>query len=140
MASEPPWVLVASGDADRRMTLFRLLERGGLRATVVDDGWDALAMLQEEPFDAVVLDVLDGELDAEASLTRIRADPRSQHLPVFVTDGGPGGPLPAQSPVDDAGGTDGEDSLLRRRVASCLAGHRDSADPRPSGQGGSSEA
>src|SRR5713101_7325396 len=50
------WILVVAGDAGRRMALFRLLERKGLRATVVNDGHEALAMLRTEPFDLVLLD------------------------------------------------------------------------------------
>jgi phosphoserine phosphatase RsbU/P len=129
VANEPPWVLVASGDVGRRMALFRLIERGGLRATVVDHGRDALAMLRDEPFDAVVLDVLEGELDAEAVLQRIRADPRLQRLPVFVTDHrSPCGPVPTQSSPDGAVGTSPE-SALRQRIDSCLAGQPGSTVP-----------
>ena len=53
---QPGRILVVAGDAGRRMALFRLLERKGLRATVVNDGHEALAMPRTEPFDLVLID------------------------------------------------------------------------------------
>jgi two-component system chemotaxis response regulator CheY len=84
MLTQPGWILVVAGDAVRRMALFRLLEQEGLRATVVDDGHAALAMLRTEPFDFVLLDPSSPLLDPAAILTEIRADPLLRRLPVHV--------------------------------------------------------
>jgi len=84
MLSQPGWILVVAGDAVRRMALFRLLEREGLRATVVNDGHAALAMLRTEPFDLVLLDSSSPLLDPAAIRTGIRADPILCRLPVLV--------------------------------------------------------
>jgi DNA-binding response OmpR family regulator len=85
MRRQQGWMLVVAGDAVRRMTLFRLLEREGHRATVADDGGAALAMLRAEPFDMVVLDVTNSLPDAASVLRQIRADPTLRNLPVLVT-------------------------------------------------------
>jgi len=66
------------------MALFRLLEREGLRASVVDDGQAALAMLRTEPFDVVLLDSPCPLLDPAAIRTGIRADPILRRLPILV--------------------------------------------------------
>jgi CheY-like chemotaxis protein len=81
MTRKPEWMLVVAGDAVRRMVLFRLLEREGLRATVADDGQAALEMLRTEPFDLVLIDPSSPLLDPAAILTEIRADPIRAHSP-----------------------------------------------------------
>jgi len=84
MTRKPGWMLVVAADAERRMAVFGLLEREGLRATVVDDGHAALAMLRAEPFDLVLLDSSSPLLDPAAIRTGIRADPILRRLPVLV--------------------------------------------------------
>ena len=116
------WVLVVSGDAVRRMMLFRLLEREGHRATVVDDARAALAMLRDEPFDLVLLDISDSQLDAGVLLSGIRADPRLRHVPLLATgveQCSSQSPL-AGSPPDAVLVEAFEDGLLARRVGWCL--------------------
>src|SRR5258708_2044880 len=84
MTRKPGWMLVVAGDAVRRMVLFRLLEREGLRATVADDGQAALEMLRTEPFDLVLIDPSSPLLDPAAIVAEIRADPILRGLPVLV--------------------------------------------------------
>ena len=84
MTRKPGWMLVVAADAERRMAVFGLLEREGLRATVADDGRAALAMLRAEPFDLVLLDSSSPLLDPAAILIGIRADPILRRLPVLV--------------------------------------------------------
>lgn len=81
---EPGWVLVVADDAVRRMALFRLLEWAGHRATVVDTGRAALAMLATEPFDLVLLDASMPERDGYEILHQIRVDPQLGRLPVLM--------------------------------------------------------
>lgn len=84
MPREPGWGLVVADDAVRRMALFRLLEWAGHRATVVDTGRAALAMLATEPFDLVLLDASMPERDACEILHQIRVDPKLGRLPLLV--------------------------------------------------------
>jgi len=71
MTRQPGWLLGVAGDAVRRMALFHLLEREGLRATVADDTHAALTMLRTEPFALVLLD------SSSPCSTRVRSLPRS---------------------------------------------------------------
>ena len=79
------------GDAERRMTLFRLLEWAGHRATVVDTPRGMLEMLETEPFDLVLLDASPA-LDGYDVLRHIRMDPKLYGLPVLMvaSQGGAG--------------------------------------------------
>ena len=78
---QPGWLLGVAGDAVRRMALFHLLEREGLRATVADDTHAALTMLRTEPFALVLLDSSSPLFDSGAILTEIRADPPCAAFP-----------------------------------------------------------
>jgi len=61
-------MLLVAADAERRMALFRLLGREGLRATGADDTHAAVVMLRTEPFDLVLIDS-SPRLDPAAMLT-----------------------------------------------------------------------
>jgi PleD family two-component response regulator len=82
--TEPGWVLVVVEDVTRGMALFRLLEWAGHRATVVDTGDEALAMLRAEPFDLVLLDASMPEKDVSKVLRGRRVDPRLERVPVLM--------------------------------------------------------
>lgn len=84
MTREPGWVLVVVEDAVRRMALFRLLEWAGHRATVVDSGRAALAMLHSEPFDLVLLDASMPARDGYEVLRQVRVNPKLGHVPVLM--------------------------------------------------------
>jgi two-component system cell cycle response regulator len=79
------WILVADGDAEVRMELFRLLEADGYHVTVVHSGERALELLRSEPFDLALVDVTGQGLDGVALLQEMRADPNLDHLPLLIT-------------------------------------------------------
>jgi CheY-like chemotaxis protein len=80
------WTLVVSGDAGRRMTLFRLLERRGQRATVANDEHAALAMLLEDDYDLVLVDASSPGVDGDELLAAVRREPRLCRIPVLMAD------------------------------------------------------
>jgi two-component system cell cycle response regulator len=77
-------ILVVDDDPINRMLLSRDLEREGHRVATADDGRPALALLQSQPFDVVLLDVLMPELDGYETLAQIEADERLRHVPVIM--------------------------------------------------------
>lgn len=78
-------VLVVEDAAVNRMILERLLRQQGHSPTGVADGLAALDLLADgEAFDVVLLDLVMPGLDGYAILERIKADPRSAHVPVII--------------------------------------------------------
>ena len=77
-------VLVVDDDPINRALLARTLERDGHVVTTAEDGREAWEMLQREPFDVVLLDVLMPEMDGCEVLAHIEDDVRLRHLPVIM--------------------------------------------------------
>jgi adenylate cyclase len=61
-------VLVVDDDAINRSILARGLELDGHRASIAENGRQALDLLHAQPFDVVLLDVLMPELDGYDTL------------------------------------------------------------------------
>jgi two-component system cell cycle response regulator len=80
-------VLVVDDDPMNRLLLARSLEQEGHRVTTADNGREALAVLQAEPFDVVLLDVMMPELDGLDTLDEIKRHPLFRHLPVIMVSG-----------------------------------------------------
>jgi adenylate cyclase len=78
------WILVVDDDPVNRALLTRLLEQDGYRVETAGDGERALELLQADPFDFVLLDVLMPELDGYEALARMKQDERLRHLPVLM--------------------------------------------------------
>jgi sigma-B regulation protein RsbU (phosphoserine phosphatase) len=78
-------LLVVDDNEDNRYTLTRRLAREGYTdVATARDGRQALALLQERPFDLVLLDIMMPELNGYQVLERIRADARLRHIPVIM--------------------------------------------------------
>jgi PAS domain S-box-containing protein len=79
-------LLVAEDNPVNQAFLLRLLERQGHRALLAADGRQALAALEREPFDAVLLDLQMPEVDGLEVAARLRAREaaRGGHLPVLA--------------------------------------------------------
>ena len=59
-----PAILVVDDDDDVRDTIRTLLIEAGFRVTSAATGWEAIALIEEKPFDLVVVDIrLPGGLD-----------------------------------------------------------------------------
>lgn len=77
-------ILVVDDNAINRNVLCRRLERDGHRAAGAENGRVALRMLEEHPFDLVLLDVLMPELGGFETLAHLKADERLAHVPVIM--------------------------------------------------------
>lgn len=84
MSGDPPTVLVVDDDRMNRVALTRLLEGAGYQVRAVGDGHQALAVLDEDPVDAVLLDLLMPGLDGVGVLERMKGHSRLWRTPVLV--------------------------------------------------------
>lgn len=77
-------VLVVEDDAATRTMLTVLLDLEEFEVVVADSGSAALEVLERDPIDLVVLDVMLPDLDGLTVLRRIREQPSTRDLPVVV--------------------------------------------------------
>lgn len=77
-------VLVVDDDRVNRLTLTGLIQDEGYEVHAVPDGQQALAALEADCFDAVLLDLLMPGIDGLAVLAAMRADLRLWRIPVLV--------------------------------------------------------
>ncbi len=80
----PPIILAADDDAAVLRFVKMSLERSGMHVRTVRSGAEALAVLEDEPVDLVVLDVTMPGMDGFETLRRIRA---SSAVPVIMLTG-----------------------------------------------------
>src|SRR5207248_2893811 len=96
---------------DNRYTLVRRLERDGHRRVLqAASGGEALALLDREPVDLVLLDIMMPEIDGFEVLRRMRADTKLRDIPVIV--------ISAVEELDSV-----EASLLRKQLHDRQAGY-----------------
>ena len=84
MPSAPLRVLVVDDDAGIRRLLKRILGADGLHVVTAEDGEAALAALQAQQFDLVILDWMLPGMDGSVVLKHLRADARTALIPVLV--------------------------------------------------------
>jgi len=77
-------VLVAEDEPNIVESLIFLLERAGFAVDVASDGRAALTAAIDNTPDVLVLDVMLPEIDGYEVLRQLRADKRSQNLPVLM--------------------------------------------------------
>jgi CheY-like chemotaxis protein len=77
-------ILVVDDDEPSFLLVARKLEREGFTVYPAADALQALAVLDQEPIDAVVTDLRMPFLDGRALVARLRGDPRFRSLPVIV--------------------------------------------------------
>jgi DNA-binding response OmpR family regulator len=80
----PRRVLLAEDEPNIVESLTFLLERSGFEVVSETDGARALASVQADPPDVLVLDVMLPSLDGLEILRSLRADPRCAHVPVLM--------------------------------------------------------
>lgn len=123
MAGAQYSLLVVDDNEMNRDLLSRRLRRQGYRVEVAVDGRQALAMLSQEEFNLVLLDLMMPEMNGYQVLERLKADQNLHHIPVIMT-----------SSLDEMDGIDkciemGAEAyltkpfnmvLLKTRVTACL--------------------
>src|SRR5438552_11440090 len=77
-------LLVVDDSSMNRIMLSRYITRLGYRATLAENGRQALDKLQGEPFDLVLLDVEMPEIDGYQVLEQMKVDPRLREIPVIM--------------------------------------------------------
>lgn len=83
-ASESARILVVDDTEANRDILVRRLQREGHRAETAENGRVALALLEQEAFDLVLLDVMMPVMDGFELLEHLKADEALKHLPVIM--------------------------------------------------------
>ncbi len=77
-------ILVVDDDPDNREILARRLEREGYSTAIEPDGEAALARLEREPFDLVLLDIFMPRMDGFEVLSAMKRRVELQNIPVIV--------------------------------------------------------
>lgn len=79
-----PRLLIVDDLEDNRIILQRRFERRGFEAVAVSGGAEALDVLDREPFDLVLLDIVMPDMDGFEVLARIRQTYTALDLPVIM--------------------------------------------------------
>ena len=122
-AVQPSRILVVDDNASNRDLLTRRLQRQGHTVLQAEDGAAALAMVEKETLDLVLLDLIMPGLSGYDVLASLKGDPRFREIPVIMVS--------ALSELDsvvrciEAGADDYlakpfEPTLLRARVSTSL--------------------
>jgi two-component system sensor histidine kinase/response regulator len=79
-------ILVAEDNTINQRLVSRLLERRGHKATIVPDGKQALAALDQDKFDLVLMDVMMPEMDGFQATAAIREKEKTTggHIPIIA--------------------------------------------------------
>jgi DNA-binding response OmpR family regulator len=77
-------VLVVDDNEDNRAILERRLIRNGYSVECAENGGRALTMLNDRPFDLVLLDIMMPEVDGYEVLQRVKENPHTRDIPVIM--------------------------------------------------------
>ena len=79
-----PRLLVVDDVADNRIVLARRFQRRGFEIVEAEDGFQALALIEQHEFDVVLLDAMMPGIDGNEVLRRIRVKRSAALLPVIM--------------------------------------------------------
>jgi serine phosphatase RsbU (regulator of sigma subunit) len=82
--SDSACILIVDDNEANRDLLARRLQRQGHRTAMAENGRVALEMLQREPFDLLLLDIMMPEMTGFELLEHTKADPVLKHIPVIL--------------------------------------------------------
>lgn len=77
-------VLVVEDSVAQQKMITDLLKGSGLNVTVANDGVDALEKIQGHRPDLVVLDIVMPRMNGYEVCRRLKADPKTQHVPIVM--------------------------------------------------------
>ena len=77
-------ILIVDDDATNVVVLEGILEAAGYQLVVAKNGYEALALLAQEPPDLILLDVMMPEMDGFTVCRHVKATPAWQHIPVII--------------------------------------------------------
>jgi|GEM_PF-461872 len=77
-------VLIVDDNEINRDMLVRRLRRRDFNVSMAVNGREALSMIEEKPYDLVLLDIMMPEIDGYAVLKHLKNDARLQHIPVIM--------------------------------------------------------
>ena len=77
-------ILVAEDDTINQQVAREFLELSGITVVIANNGKEMLELLDQGPFDAVLMDVHMPVMDGIEATRRIRAQPRFAHLPIIA--------------------------------------------------------
>jgi len=77
-------VLIVDDNEINRDMLVRRLRRKDFDLSMAVNGREALSMIQEKPYDLVLLDIMMPEIDGYAVLKHLKNDVKLQHIPVIM--------------------------------------------------------
>lgn len=77
-------ILLVEDNELNQQVANEFLSKGGLNVTVADDGLQALQKVQDETFDAILMDLHMPVMDGFESTRRIRALPQGANLPIIA--------------------------------------------------------
>jgi adenylate cyclase len=77
-------ILVVDDNEMNRDLLSRRLQRQGHKVFMATDGRDALAVVQTQSFDLILLDIMMPGMNGYEVLERLKADPNYAHIPVIM--------------------------------------------------------
>jgi phosphoserine phosphatase RsbU/P len=83
-AVRPSRILVVDDNASNRDLLSRRLQRQGHTVLEAEDGARALALVEKEAFDLVLLDLMMPGISGYDVLARLKRDPRFRDIPVIM--------------------------------------------------------
>jgi len=78
------FVMVVDDSITVRRVTERLLERNGMRVITAKDGVDAVALLQENTPDIMLLDIEMPRMDGYEVASHVRNDPRLRDIPIVM--------------------------------------------------------
>ncbi len=84
--TDPPRLLVVDDSVMNRQLVAWWLERRGYNVAAAGDGLEAVAVLEQEPFDLVIMDLMMPAMDGIAATRAIRARERETgaHVPIIA--------------------------------------------------------
>ena len=77
-------ILVVEDNEINQLVAREMLANAGLEVTLAENGVEALRLLDEQPFDLVLMDIQMPEMDGLTATARLRGDPRFADLPIIA--------------------------------------------------------